>query len=113
MPRLYLIEKSTKASKELIQVLKIPGTQTLSQSERKNYTPSIDWKIYLTPCNRRKTQTKVVPGEVPTIAPLRVPITVPPPRVPAIVTPPRVMTPRIPMISQEDPIEDSRKRDTV
>ena len=60
-----------------------------------------------------KTQTKVVPREVPKIEPPRVPITVPPLRVPATVTPPRVMTPRVPMITQEDPIEYSRQRDTV
>ena len=37
----------------------------------------------------------------------------PPPRVPATVAPPRVMIPRVPMISQEDPIYDRRQRDTV
>ena len=55
----------------------------------------------------------MVPMEVQTIAPLRVQFTVPPPRVPETVTPPRVMTPRVPMITQEDPIEDRRQMDTV
>ena len=54
----------------------------------------------------------MVPREVPTIATPRVPITVTPPRVPVTVTTPRVMTPRVPMISQEDPVEDIRQRDT-
>ena len=60
-----------------------------------------------------KTQTKVLPREVPTISPPRVPFTVPPLRVPAKVTLPRVMTTRVPMITQEDTVEDTRKRERV
>ena len=55
----------------------------------------------------------MVPREVPIISPQRVPITVPPPRVPDTVTPPRVMKPRVPIISQEYPIEYSRQRNIV
>ena len=60
-----------------------------------------------------KTQAKVLPREVPTIAPSIVPITVPPPRVPSTVAPPRAMSPRVSMIPQEDLIEDIRQRNTV
>ena len=60
-----------------------------------------------------KTQTTVLPREVPTIIPTRVPITVPPPRVEVEVTPPRVMTTRSPIITHEDPIENNRHRDTL
>ena len=43
----------------------------------------------------------------------RLPVTVPPLRVPETVIPPMVMTPRAPIITQEDPIEYSTHRDTV
>ena len=55
----------------------------------------------------------MLPREVQTIAPTRVPVTVPPPEVLVTVTPPSVTKPRSPMITQEDPIEDSRQMDTV
>ena len=60
-----------------------------------------------------KNQTTVLPSKVPMITPTRVIVTVPPPRVTEIVTSPRVMTTRSTMITHEDPIEDSRRRDTV
>ena len=49
------------------------------------------------------TQTTVVPREVPTIALMRVSVTVPPPRMPVEVISTRVMTPGTPMITQEHP----------
>ena len=55
----------------------------------------------------------MVPREVTTVEPLRVPIKVTPPRVPRTVAPPRVIEPRVPVISHEDNIEDTRKMDLV
>ena len=60
-----------------------------------------------------KYQTTELNREVTTIKPTRVPATVPPTRVSETVTPPRVMTTRAPMITQEDPIEYKRHRETV
>ena len=60
-----------------------------------------------------KTQTTVLPREVTTIAPTRGPVTVPPPKVPATVTLPSVMPPRSPMITQDNPSEESRHMDAV
>ena len=48
-----------------------------------------------------------------TVTPPRVPITVPSSRVPMTVAPPRDIEPRVPVISQEDNIEDIIKMDTV
>ena len=55
----------------------------------------------------------MLPREIPMIAHLTVPITLPTLRVPATVAPPRLMTHMVPMISQEETIEDIRQRDTV
>ena len=60
-----------------------------------------------------KTQNKVLPREVPTIAPTRVPVTLTPPKVPETVTLPSVMPPRSPMITQDNPSEESRHMDAV
>ena len=113
MPGLSTTYQYTKAAKDLVQVLKKPGPKTpFTIRESQLHTIDRLEKLFNT-MQPEKTQTKVVPIEVTTIAPPRVPITVPPPRVPAKVTPPRVMTPRVLMISQEEPIEDIRQRDTV
>ena len=113
MPGLNTTEKSTKSAKELIQVIKHPGPKN-PFTIREIQLPTIDRlaKLFNT-IQPEKTQTKLVPREVPMIGPPRVPITLPSLRVPATVTPPRVMTPRVPMISQEGTIEESRQRDTV
>ena len=52
------------------------------------------------------------PREVPTIVPMTVPVKVTPSRVPATAPPTMLMIPRSPIISHEDPIEDSSQRDT-
>ena len=110
---LFSTEQDTKSVKELKQVLKNPGTKTsFTIGECQIHTINILEKLFNT-MQPKKTQTKVVTREVPMIAPPRVPITVPPQRVPATETPPMVMTPRVPMISHEDPIEERRQRDTV
>ena len=59
------------------------------------------------------THTTLVPREVQRISTTRVPVTVPPYRVPEIGTPLRVMISRSPMITQEDPIDESIHRYTV
>ena len=100
IPGLSAIEQSTKADKELIHVIKNPGPQT-PFTIRESQLHAIDrlTKIFNT-IQPEITQNKVVPKEVTTIAPTRVPATVPPPRVPAEVTPPSVVTPRTTMITQ-------------
>ena len=55
----------------------------------------------------------VVPREVPTVAPLRVKISVPASKVPMTVAPPRLIGPRVSLISQEYIIEDIRQIDMV
>ena len=55
----------------------------------------------------------MVPIGVPTVETTRATIAIPSPRVPRIVAPPRVIELRVPMISQEDKIEDTRKIDVV
>ena len=100
MPGLSASEQSTKAAKELIHILKNPGPQTpLTIGESQLNAINTLKKIFNT-MQLEKTQTTVLPREVPTIAPKRVPVTLPPPRMPVIVIPPRVMIPRAPMISQ-------------
>ena len=59
------------------------------------------------------THTTLVPREVQIISTTRVSVTVPPSRVPEIGTPLRVMISRSPMITQEDPIDESIQRYTV
>ena len=113
MPGLSSTEQATKAAKELIQVLNPPVPQTpFTIGKSQLYVIDILEKLFIT-MQTDKTHTKVVPREVPTIAPLRAPITVPPPGVATTVTLKRLMTPRAPMITQEDPIEYSRKISTV
>ena len=58
------------------------------------------------------TKPTVIPRIVPTIAPTRILVIVPPPRVPEEDTPWRVLKNRTPMVTEEDPVEDSRQRDT-
>ena len=59
-------------------------------------------------CNIQPQQpnSKLVPREVQTVAPPRVTITVPSMRVTMIVAPPRVIEHRVPVMSQEENIED-------
>ena len=113
MPRLSAKEQATKDPKELIHGIKNPGPQT-PFTIRESQLQAINMleKLFNT-IKLEITQTTVLPRELTTIAPTRVPVTVPSPRVSAEVTPPRVMTPRTPMITQEYPIEYRRQRDTV
>ena len=113
MLRLSATEQATKASKEMIHVIKNPGPQNpfmIGESQ----LMAIDKleKLFKT-IQYETTQTAVVPRNVPNISSMRVPVTVPPPRVKSEFTPPRVMIPRKPMITQEEPIEDIRQRDIV
>ena len=113
MPGLSTTEQVTNAAKELIQVLKNPGPQT-PFTIREIQLHSIDRleKLFNT-MQPEKTHTKVLLREVPKRTPLRVPITVAPPRVPVTVAPLTAMTPMLPMISKEYPVENSRKRDKL
>ena len=65
------------------------------------------------PQQPKKSNAKLVPIEVLSIAPTRVTITVPSPRVLMTVESPRVMAPRIPLISNEDNVEDTHHVDAV
>ena len=87
MPGLSTTKLSTKAAKELIQVLKILGpTNPFTIIERQlNFINRLETLFNI--MQPEKTQTKVLHREVPTIAPTRVTITVSPPRVPATVAP--------------------------
>ena len=99
MPGLSKTEQSTKSSKELIQVLKSSGPQTPFIIINYQLHAIDRMAILFNSIKLEKTQTKVLPREVPTIAPLRLTIPVSPPGVLVTVAPPRVMTPRVPMIS--------------
>ena len=89
-----------------------PNHKPLSLSESQLHVIDILVRLF-NKIQTDKNQTKVVPREVPTIAPPRAPITIPPPGVTTKVTPQRVMTPRTPTVTQEDPIEYRKQRDTV
>ena len=104
IPGLSTTEQANKSANELIHVLRNTVPQTpFTIGERKLHAINILEKRFNT-MQPEKTQTKVLPREVPTIPPPSIPITVPPLR---------VMTPRVPMISQEDTIEDIIQMDAV
>ena len=113
IPGLSTTDQSTNSDKELIQELKNPGPKnSFIILDRQLRAIDILATLFNT-VQPEKTQTKVLPTEVPMIAPLRVPITVLTMRLPETVSPSRVMIPRVQMISQEDTIEDSRQMDAV
>ena len=96
----------------MIQIIKNPGPNdpfTIRESQLHAIDRLATPFHNIKPQQPTKTNAKVVPREVPTVAPQRMPFIVPSPRVPMMVVPPRVIEPRIPLISQEDKIKYIRK----
>ena len=113
MTGLSTTEQATNAAKDLIQVLKNTGPKHPFRIGESQLHAIDRLATLFNTMQPGKTQTKLLPREVPMIATPRVPSAVSPPRVPATVSLTRVMIPRVQMISQEDTIEDSRQMDAV
>ena len=113
MPGLYITEQATKAAKELIQIIKNLGPKNplmIGDSQ----LHAID--MLATLFHNKKMQQpnpKVVPREVLTVATTRMTSKVPSPMVPMAVAPPRVIEPRVPVIPQDDNIEEIRHMEMV
>ena len=109
-------EQATKEAKELIKLLKNPGPKTpftIIESQFHAIKRLATLFNNIQPQQPKKPNTKVFPREVPSIAPLTVPITVPSPRVSMTVASPREMAPRIPLISEDYNVEDTNHVEAV
>ena len=116
MPGLSVTEQSTKAAKELVQMMKNPGSKnpfTIGESQLHAIDRLATLFNTIQPQQTNKPNSKLVPRELPTVAPPRFLIIVTSPRVHRTVAPPRLIGTREPVLSQEENIEDIIQMDIV